>query len=368
MSCDTDQEESAKIISIINTNLQNNFQPKDFAILYRTNAQSLSFENILRKSGLKYVIVGGVSFYQRKEIKDAVAYFKTALNPKDSESLERIVNEPPRGIGQTSLRKLRDMARNSSISLFEAFEQADFNSDLQKRAKKSAVEFTKMIRKYAYKLNNENVGQAALEFIEATGLLDMYKEINTEDALDRWNNIQQLLSDISNFFRNDKEATFEDYIQQISLATDLDNKDIDDNKITLMTLHAAKGLEFPVVFIAGLEKGLFPLAKAEQDKSEEEEERRLFYVGITRAKEKLFITNAQKRMRFGEFSSQTPSKFLSEIDPNFVNWKSKPSFKKSQVEARSRFAARSLNQRQDKPKPQQFFDDIPVYKIWINFT
>lgn len=361
MHCNDEQEEALKTVSIINTNLQHGFELKDFAVLYRTNAQSLAFENVLRKSNIPYVIIGGTSFYKRKEIKDTSAYLKVLVNPQDAESLERVINEPPRGIGQTSLRHLRDYASQKRISLLQAFEQADFNHALQKRAKKSASEFANFFNKYQQKLISEEPAKAIAEFIEKTGILAMYKEINTEDALDRWNNIQQMLSDIASFFRANPDGTLNDYLQQVSLISDIDEKNLDGNQVTLMTLHSAKGLEYPVVFIGGLEKGLFPLAKAEFDNQEEEEERRLFYVGITRAKQKLFITYAQKRMRFGEYSYQAPSKFLFEIDENYVEWSNKPSLKRTQAEVKSRFAARMND---NKPTPQKakqnYFDDIPI--------
>lgn len=359
LHCNDEHDEAIKIVSIINTNLQHGFELKDFAVLYRTNAQSLAFENVLRKSNIPYVIIGGTSFYKRKEIKDTSAYLKVLVNPQDAQSLERIINEPPRGIGQTSLRHLQEYATQKRISLLQAFEQADFNQALQKRAKKSASEFANFIAEYQQKLISDEPAKVVSEFIEKTGILSMYKEINTEDALDRWNNIQQMLTDITMFFRNNPDSNLNDYLQQVSLISDIDEKNLDGNQVTLMTLHSAKGLEYPVIFIGGLEKGLFPLAKAEFDNSEEEEERRLFYVGITRAEKKLFLTYAQKRMRFGEYSYQTPSKFLFEIDDNYLDWVTKPSVKRSQSEARTRFASRLQKEQALPNTSQSYFNDIP---------
>lgn len=320
ISCTDDKSEAAKITKAIEKKLINDFSAKDIAILYRTNAQSLSLENALRHSGIPYVIVGGISFYKRKEIKDAIAYLRLLLNPQDDEALVRIINEPPRGLGQVSLGHFRNFAAEKGISLFEAFKNGGDIEGLMKRARNSAAKFVELVDKYISLKEEMQPSELIMNYIEESGLLQMYKDINTEDALDRWNNIQQLLSDISMFFRKEKDATFEDYLQQISLVSDIDEKDISQDKVTLMTLHSAKGLEFPIVFIAGMEQGLFPLAKADQNPEEEEEERRLFYVGITRAREKLFLTYSQRRMRFGEITSQAPSKFINEISAKCVSF------------------------------------------------
>jgi DNA helicase-2/ATP-dependent DNA helicase PcrA len=321
-SCSDDRSEAAKIVSIIQKRQEvDNFEPKDFAVLYRTNAQSLAIENALRNKGIPYIIIGGISFYKRKEIKDALSYIRLLLNPDDSESLQRIINEPPRGLGAVSLKHIRNFATESNISLFDAFKRAEEIDELKPRAIKSAKKFINFMEKHIELKEELAPAELITDFIEESGLLEMYREVGTDDALDRWNNINQLLSDIAMFFRNEEDATLEDYIQQMSLMADIDNTDTSENRVTLMTLHSAKGLEFPEVIISGMEKGLFPLAKSEHNPEEEEEERRLFYVGITRAREKLHLSYANRRMRFGDIQPQSPSVFLDEIDPQYINKK-----------------------------------------------
>lgn len=318
--CDSDREEAEKILKIVKEAMRCDYDIGDIAVLYRTNAQSLAIENAFRREKLPYIIVGGVSFYKRKEIKDAMAYLRLLLNPSDNESLLRIINEPPRGFGQTSLKHLLSFADTRGISLFDACNVANEIQNLKPKAIKAARGFAEMMNTHKNKLNSEKPSVVAIEMIEASGILDMYKEIGTDDALDRWNNIQQLLTDISEYFRNNPEGSLDDYLEQLSLVADIDEKDMSGKTATLMTLHSAKGLEYPVVIIAGLEQGLFPLSRAELHPEEEEEERRLFYVGITRAEEILHLTYCRNRMRFGEINYQMPSSFLDEIDDKYIKW------------------------------------------------
>ncbi|MFA6571533.1 MAG: 3'-5' exonuclease, partial [Bacteroidota bacterium] len=322
IECDNDGQEADVIVNlVVKAKTESDFKPEDFAVLYRTNAQSLALEKSFIKENIPYVIVGGTSFYQRKEIKDTLAYFKILINPSDSESLLRVVNEPPRGIGLTSLKHLRTFAQDNKKSLFDVFEIAHKVPELQTRAVTAVKKFIEFVKSYEIKRLKLPPEELAVDFIEESGLLQMYKDINTEESLDKWNNIQQLLSDMQEFFRKEENANIEEYLQQVTLITDLDKKDINQKQVKMMTLHSAKGLEFPVVVISGVEHGLFPLAKAEMHPEEEEEERRLFYVGITRAMEKLYITYAYKRLRFGEYRDSMPSKFIKEIDAKFLQHK-----------------------------------------------
>jgi DNA helicase-2/ATP-dependent DNA helicase PcrA len=302
LSCLDDRDEAARIVGLISEKAKTGkYEFKDFAILYRTNAQSLALENAFKIQSIPYVILGGISFYKRKEVKDVLSYLKLLVNPLDSESLLRVINEPPRGIGNTSIRYIKIFAEKNSISLYNAFLRIDEIEDVPPRAKNAVKNFTGLVEKYRADIKSSSPYSLAFMYITETGIMQMYKEINTDDSLDRWNNIQQFLSDISDYFNRNENAVFEDYLNQLSLLTDIDEKDTSQNQVKLMTLHSAKGLEFPVVIIAGLEEGLFPLAKAEMHFEEEEEERRLFYVGITRAQELLYLTYANRRLRFGDY-------------------------------------------------------------------
>ncbi|TAL66811.1 MAG: hypothetical protein EPN82_16960 [Bacteroidetes bacterium] len=320
-----DKEEADRVVNIVSENSKNGeFSHKDFAILYRTNAQSLALENAFKKAQIPYIIIGGISFYQRKEIKDVLAYLKLLVNNKDSESLIRVINEPPRGIGPTSLKYIKAFAEKNNISLYEAFLRVNENEHLQQRAKDAAAKFIEFIGNFRSRLSSSEPGKLAEQYVSETGILQMYREINTEDSLDRWNNIQQFLSDFVDYFNRNEDAQFEDYLNQLSLLTDFDQKDTSQEQVKLMTLHSAKGLEFPVVIIAGLEHGLIPLLRADSHFEEEEEERRLFYVGITRAEKLLFLTYARNRMRFGSYSTSSPSKFINEIDQKYLEYSQKP--------------------------------------------
>ncbi|MBX3045044.1 MAG: UvrD-helicase domain-containing protein [Candidatus Kapabacteria bacterium] len=311
--CADDREEAFRISSIIQSETIAKRKLNDVAVLYRTNAQSLAIENSLRAKNIPYIIVGGISFYKRKEIKDVLAYITLLINPSDNEAFMRAVNEPPRGIGQTSLRHLSLYAELNQISLLEACRYATSVAEIKGKAGTSAVEFYNMVGKYSEELQSEKSDSVIRNFLDDCGIMTMYSEIGSEESFDKLNNINQLLVDFSTFLKDNPEAGISEYLQQISLVSDIDEKDLKGNSVTLMTIHAAKGLEFKTVIISGLEKGLFPLERDKLSVEEEEEERRLFYVAVTRAMEKLFITYAVRRARFGDTSVQYPSKFLNEI-------------------------------------------------------
>ncbi len=355
IECGDDRDEAAKIAEIVKDQISGDYDEKDCAVLYRTNAQSLALENAFRRVKIPYVILGGMTFYKRKEVKDALAYMRILINPRDAESLLRVVNEPPRGLGAVSLKHITNFAASEKISLYEAFERSEEISELKPRAMNSAKNFAGLINKHKNALAENKPSGVISDYIEETGILQMYKEMDTNESLDRWNNIHQFLTDMSIFFRENEEATLEDYMQQISLVSDIDVKDTSQNQVKLMTLHAAKGLEFPIVCIAGLEQGIFPLAMADMYPEEEEEERRLFYVGATRAMEKLFLLRAKQRMRFGSIVYNDSSIFLSEIDPKFIKDDSVSSdFLKSVESIRAK-----RKKTAPKPKSGGFFDDIP---------
>lgn len=346
---DDERHEAELIAQKIKELTFQDFTNKDICILYRTNAQSLALESALKKERISYVVVGGISFFKRKEIKDVISYLRLLINPNDNESFDRIINEPPRGLGKTSLQHLYNYAVQSGNSFLTSSGESDLIDALQTRAQKSFKQFHHLIEKYRSMFVKEvNKSGVLLEFIEATDLPEMFKEIGTDESLDRWNNIQQLISDIGLFFRENDDATLNDYLQQVALITDLDETEMDTEQVTMMTLHSAKGLEFPCVFVAGMEQGLFPLERTENVLEEKEEERRLFYVGITRAKERLFLSYAKRRSRFGETKYTSPSLFLHEIKSELVDWKAKSIERKTVNEnVRSAFS----NQRK-VPKPQ----------------
>ena len=351
VNCIDEVDEAEYIIKTIIDNQKENLSVKDCAVLYRTNAQSLAFENVCRKYNLPYIIVGGMSFYKRKEVKDILAYLKFLCNPKDSESLLRIINEPPRGIGATTINHFREYARFNKLSLYESFSSYNEIADLQLRSKNAVAEFIKLNEMHIDLRKTTEPKDFASKYIESTGLLNFYREMNTEDSMDRLNNIQQVLSDISQFYMDNPELELEDYLQQISLISDIDEKDITLDRLKLMTIHASKGLEFQVVFITGLEKGLFPFSRNEQSGDDEEEERRLFYVAITRSMKKLFITYARRRIKFGDWSNQSPSKFLLEIDSSHIERFSSNGFKDIGYQIQSKEAL--------APIKKNYFSQIP---------
>jgi DNA helicase-2/ATP-dependent DNA helicase PcrA len=289
---------------------------KDFAILYRTNAQSRVIEDTLRRAGIPYVIVGGLRFYERKEVKDVLAYMRLATNPADSVSLRRIINYPLRGIGETTIQKLEEFARNHKIMLYQALSRVSEITSIKTGLRNKVLEFYEFINRYVSLKTELSLLEWANALVDATGLIRLLKSENAQERLD---NIRELLNSINEYTRQFPNATIEGYLERVSLITDIDAWDEKSNAVTLMTLHSAKGLEFPVVFITGLEEGLFPLIRDGSVDADIEEERRLFYVGTTRAKEKLFLSHAYWRNRFGNESiSCLPSRFLEELDEQFV--------------------------------------------------
>lgn len=286
---------------------------RDFALLYRTNAQSRSLEDALRRNGIPYTIVGGVEFYKRKEIKDVLAYLKVIVNPKDNESLLRIINYPYRGIGETTEKKLLAIAERANQSVLETMSNADSLVGFAERMKKHIIEFSNLIKKYLQLKVSISASELARSLVDDLGILEDFKRDGTPEALSRRENVQELLSAITEFSSEKPDGTLADFLEDVSLISDVDTWDDDRNVVTLMTLHSAKGLEFPVVFITGLEEGLFPLYPSEIDRIELEEERRLFYVGVTRTMRKLFLSYARSRLRYGEVTFPTRSRFIDEI-------------------------------------------------------
>lgn len=299
--------------------LRNHFLNKDFAILYRTNAQSRSFEENLRRMNIPYRIYGGISFYQRKEIKDYLAYLRVIANPNDEESLKRIINYPARGIGKTTIERAVLYANENNISLWEAL-KSGAESGLKGASVGAIKEFVLMIEMFISEMKRKDAYDLAVLVGKHTGLMKELFNDKTTEGLVRYENVQELLNAIKEFSMTPTEdgelldKGLGSYLQQITLLTDADEDDKgDSNVVKLMTIHAAKGLEFPVVFVVGLEENLFPSGMSINTLEELEEERRLFYVAITRAKTKLYLTYADTRYRFGNLVLNDPSRFVDEL-------------------------------------------------------
>ena len=314
----TDKDEANRICRYIYDEMQRkklNF--KDFVMLYRTNAQSRILEDALRQNNIPYLIIGGTRFYQRKEIKDILSHLKIIINPQDNESLVRVLNNRA-GIGKTTIDKLIAIAETRQIQMFEVLKVINEYSEFSARAKNNLIEVLNYIYKYQYLKEEMSLSELARGVLDEIGILRALRLENTTEAEERINNIQELLSAIAEFSDTVDEPTLETFLQQVSLVADIDNLDNQKNAVTMMTIHSAKGLEFPVVFITGLEEGLFPVSGATMYEDELEEERRLFYVAITRAKEKLYISYANQRYKFGIQSYQMKSRFLKEISEEII--------------------------------------------------
>ncbi len=325
LECDDEVDEGHQVAKEIENLLAHGrYTFRDCAVLYRTNAQSRSIEDALRRNGIPYTIIGGIEFYQRKEIKDVLAYLRIIVNPLDDESLLRIINTPPRGIGEATLGNLRRFAAEHQLSLFQALKQVaegQFVKEIPsfaERSRKNLQSLAELLTKYTSFRDKMSASELARTLVDELGFLSTLKAEGTPEALSRWENIQELLSAISEFSSNNAEATLADFLEEVSLVSAIDRWEDDRSTVTLMTLHSAKGLEFPVVFIVGLEEGLLPLYTNSLDRFNLEEERRLCYVGMTRAKEKLYLTYTRMRYRFGDLNSSRRSRFIEEIDQNLL--------------------------------------------------
>jgi DNA helicase-2/ATP-dependent DNA helicase PcrA len=323
----TDNEEGKYVADTIQEEkLRNHYFNKEFAILYRTNAQSRAYEESLRRMNITYRIYGGLSFYQRKEVKDFIAYLRLVVNPQDEEALKRIVNYPTRGIGKTSMDRAVLSANENNITLWEVLTKA--SSFGYKAGTLEAINnFVLMIRMFQSELLKKNAYDLAIIVGKSTGIVKELFNDKTTEGLARYENTQELLNSIKEFTEtpmNEEDGEVGDkslgsYLQQITLLTDTDNDKEDADSVKLMTIHAAKGLEFSCVFVGGLEETLFPNAMSINTREELEEERRLFYVAITRAKKKLWLTYANARYRFGQLQQNEPSRFIDEMPGDFID-------------------------------------------------
>lgn len=362
LECVDDQDEALKMVRIIREEVgTDGLGLKDIALLYRTNAQSRALEDALRRSGIPYTIIGGIRFYERKEIKDIIAYFRAIVNPRDQESLLRIINYPARGIGDVSLQKVKAFAGKEGLLFGEALRATDRIQDLGDRVKGNISSFTQFLDKYDRLRGTMSVSEWSRALVDDLGVLRMYKEERTADSLMRWENVQELLSALTEFAQQGEGATLEAFLEEVSLVADIDSWEDEKNAVTLMTLHASKGLEFPVVCITGLEEGLLPFAGSQLSSSDVEEERRLFYVGMTRAERRLYLSHASTRYRFGEASFQSPSRFLSELGQEGLEYERSQSMSGLQ-----RVQARMKTMREKKraysPDDHVVQDDMPDYE------
>ena len=341
----TDNEEGRVIVNMLYDKKRGEgLSYSDFAILYRTNKQSRAFEESLRKQNIPYKIFGGLSFYQRKEIKDLLAYFRLAANPQDEEALKRVINYPKRGIGKTTIENIIIASTQHGVSMWEVIEnQNQYPVKLNSGTVTKLNNFVRMIQSFQAQLNKLNAHDLAQEIARSSGIL---KELFADkdkgvEEVERYQNIEQLLSGIKEFTVQNSESEnvyLADFLMDVALLTDADEVDEDKNYVTLMTIHSSKGLEFPHVYLVGMEENLFPSQMVLNSREELEEERRLFYVAVTRAKESCTLSHASSRFVWGQLNTAEPSRFISEIDPIFL-----------EVATTPRPGGRSLNSGGDRP-------------------
>ena len=323
----TDGEEGRFVAGeIFEQKMRNQMMNGQFAILYRTNAQSRAMEDALRKRDIPYRIYGGLSFYQRKEIKDVLCYLRLVINPKDEEALIRVINYPARGIGDTTIEKLTVAANHYKRSIFEVMENIDkIDLKLNSGTKQKLEDFVTMIKSFQV-INEQQDAFVLTEHVaKKTGLIQELKKDGTPEGIARIENIETLMGGIKDFIEGQREidgarGALSEFMEDVALATDLDNDTGDDDRVALMTIHLAKGLEFPYVFVVGLEEDLFPSAMSMNTRSELEEERRLFYVALTRAEHQAYLTYAQSRYRWGKLTDAEPSRFIEEIKDEYLEY------------------------------------------------
>lgn len=312
--------------SIFENKMNHQLKDGDFAILYRTNAQSRAIEDALRKKDIPYRIYGGLSFYQRKEVKDVLAYLRLVLNPKDEEALKRVINYPARGIGQTTMERLIVTANHYNRSIFEVIQNIDkIDLKINTGTKNRLKDFVTTIQSFQILNEGYNAFEITEHVVKKTGLLQELKKDGTAEGIARIEIIEELLNGMRDFVEEQKEiadstASLSEFMEDVALATDLDSDKGDDDRVALMTVHLAKGLEFSYVYIVGMEEDLFPSGMNMSTRSELEEERRLFYVALTRAEKQAYLTYTQTRYRWGKLIDAEPSRFLEEMDESFLEY------------------------------------------------
>ena len=320
MRCSDEKDEAFQVAKRIKAEITSKkLGFNDIAVLYRVNSQSRALEEALRREKIPYKIIGGVEFYRRKEIKDIIGYLRIFANQNDEESLLRIMNFPQRGIGITSINKMIDFARKWNLSLFQTMVRVFEVIEVKERIQKNVKQFKALLDKYISLSEKLSLYELTSVLIEELGIIKMYKDDKAPESKQRLENVQELLSGIRQYNEEHKKATLDEYLGEVSLIAGVDNLDDAENSITLMTVHGSKGLEFPVIFLTGCEEDIFPLNPRFDSDSHLQEERRLFYVALTRAKQKIIITHARSRYRFGEVAYQNRSRFIDELDVETVH-------------------------------------------------
>jgi DNA helicase-2/ATP-dependent DNA helicase PcrA len=373
----SDNEEGQIIANLIlEQKLTNQLNNSDFAVLYRTNAQSRAIEEALRKKNIPYKIYGGTSFYQRKEIKDLLAYYRLAINPNDEESLKRVINYPARGIGKTTLDKISVAAVNSGKSMWEIIANIkSIGLGLNSGTINKVSAFAEMIKSFNLLAANTEAYELGNQIASTSGILKELYSDKTPEGISRYENVQELLNGLKEFSENQKKINPEktpvlpDFMQDVALLTDQDTEtDEDRDKVTLMTIHASKGLEFPYVFIAGMEENLFPSQMALNSRAELEEERRLFYVAVTRAKKQCYLSYATQRFKWGQQIYCEPSRFIDELNPLYVEHKypvnrAKKALGKEPIERKSTPIQQPRNLKkvsEIQQTPQESASNLPI--------
>lgn len=361
----SDKEEAIIVCKDIKKIRKNeNCEWDDFAILYRTNAQSRAFEEAMRKENIPYRVYGGLSFYQRKEIKDIIAYFRVVVNPSDEEAFRRIINYPARGIGNTTISKIFSCAYESGVSAWDVISDANkYQLDVNKGTLGKILVFKRLIEQFIAKRDNTDAYELGREIISESGIQkDLYSESSPE-YVSRQENLEEFLGGLQDFVESRREEGDEhmmlvDYLQEVSLLSDLDSDDGEESShVTLMTIHSAKGLEFPTVFVVGLEENIFPSPMSANSKRELEEERRLLYVAITRAEKHCILTCARNRFRYGRMEFDTPSRFISDINPSLLKIESEAGESSPFTTSRPRFGSYGESYQNSNPVASQFRAD-----------
>ncbi|MEX5398345.1 DNA helicase PcrA [Streptococcus sp. ZJ93] len=373
-----EQDEALYIATQIDDIVRAGRSYRDFAVLYRTNAQSRTIEEALLKANIPYTMVGGTKFYSRKEIRDVIAYLNVIANPADNLSFERIVNEPKRGVGPGTVDKLRDFAQMQEFSLLEASQQIML-SGMKGKAAQAVFDLSHLLYQLRDQLDELSITDLVEAVLQKTGYTESLTVQATLEANARIENLQEFLS-VTKHFDEESEVegesgleTLSRFLNDLALIADTDDGDRESSEVTLMTLHAAKGLEFPVVFLIGMEENVFPLSRAAEDEDELEEERRLAYVGITRAEKQLYLTNANSRLLFGRSSYNQPSRFIREISSDLLDYQglarpANTAFKASYVNGQtSKFGQgmslqQAIQSRKSQIQPRSLGDDLPFGK------